>query len=67
MIKTYKENPVMSKKRAISGNVTSNKFLLPNVSIVYTAGSANSQLTIHNRINLINLIRLSFSEDENTH
>ncbi len=38
----------MSKQIAIHGNVVSNNFLLPNVSIVYTAGSANTKFTMPN-------------------
>jgi hypothetical protein len=37
---TYNAKPVISKKRDMRGNVTSRRFLRPNVSMVYTAGSA---------------------------
>jgi len=37
-----------SPDSAIHGNVISNNFLLPNMSIVYTAGSANTKFTMPN-------------------
>ena len=40
--------PIMSRKIAISGKVVSSKFLRPNVSIVFTAGSANTKFTAPN-------------------
>jgi len=37
---TYNAKPVISKNTDMRGNVTSRRFLRPNVSMVYTAGSA---------------------------
>ena len=42
---THKEKPVRSSIAAMSGKETSNRFLLPNVSIVQTAGAAKTKLT----------------------
>ena len=39
-LSTYNAKPVMSKNNDMRGNVTSRRFLRPNVSMVYTAGSA---------------------------
>ena len=37
-------NPAMNINIAMNGNVVSKRFLLPKVSIVQIAGSANTQL-----------------------
>ena len=39
-LSTYNAKPVMSKKSDMRGNVKRRRFLRPNVSMVYTAGSA---------------------------
>lgn len=43
--RTYKAKPVRSNIAAMSGKEISNRFLLPNVSIVQTAGAAKTKLT----------------------
>jgi hypothetical protein len=44
-LSTYNAKPVMSKNSDMRGNVTSRRFLRPNVSMVYTAGSAITKLS----------------------
>jgi hypothetical protein len=41
-----KADPVKNRKNDMSGKVVNSKFRRPNVSIVYTAGSAKTQLII---------------------